>query len=202
MVPIVPNGNKNVGGDQLWIHWDDADVLVTECGIILNLYYASIIANCHNVGEIFVSEIAHSVAFIIVRFTSSAKPFICGWCGIFVVCCMPMWFRKACTSCDVYSSALSEWNFSGVLLWYDLICVSVVWMMLGTLARVVIGWAIKYRLNLSTNVIMCRWIPVEVGAISPILSLLIFWPGWVVVSVEFGCGVCRDYPAAHAEHVM
>lgn len=51
-----------------------------------------------------------------VSFTLSSNPLICGWCGMVVVCFVPIWFRNSCTSCDVYPSAMSKWNFSGAVM--------------------------------------------------------------------------------------
>lgn len=85
MVPIAPNVNTKVDSYQLSHHWDSCDDLFMECGILLNLNTTSIISNLHYVGWIFACVISHRAALIMVRFTRSANPFICGWCVMVVV---------------------------------------------------------------------------------------------------------------------
>lgn len=84
MVPILPNGSTKSGGYHSVNHCDAGNSLVAECVITLYLKTASNIYNFHNFGGILGCAIAHRAVFIIVSFTRSANPFICGWWWIVV----------------------------------------------------------------------------------------------------------------------
>lgn len=194
MLPTVPNGSINGGGCHDGFHCLAGGDLVCEWGMLLYLKVASNMAKCHISGGRFEWVRAHLAASLSVRLSRSAIPFICGWYGIVVVCCVPFEFRNEVTVFVLYSGALSEWNFLMCLPCWVCICCNVLVIRAGACEREASGIVTAYLLYSSMSVRTWRWPCDDGGTMGPIVSLDMVSAGWVAVFCRRGNFVLLSFP--------
>lgn len=107
VLPIFPDGHSNVCADHYFSQILAGGCFVVVCGIQLYLYVASILEHFHNDAGSLDCARSHRRSFIIVLFSLSSVPFICGWCGIVVVFEVPISDRNIPILVYMTSFALS-----------------------------------------------------------------------------------------------
>lgn len=107
MLPVQPNLRRCVGAVKFSSHIAVGGLLVWEWGITLYLHVSSIISYSHIFLGMRAWDRAQLAAFLLIRFSLSAIPFIWGWFLIVVVWFLPFSIVVMGTCCDLYSLALS-----------------------------------------------------------------------------------------------